>query len=147
MLFRSNLPTFAVGAAGSYISEDEGWGLPTIPPVKGNQKLSWEIIEQVVADDFDISTCQAMKIDHAVTVPLQLLWPDGNWPEIIPVAVNTVQLPLPKARRCLQFGEAIGRALTSSKTEATVLVLSTGGLSHQLDGERAGFINPDFDAF
>jgi protocatechuate 4,5-dioxygenase beta chain len=144
--FLDKLPTFAVGAAPSYISADEGWGLPTIPAVPGHLDLSWQIIEGVVADEFDITTCQEMKIDHAVTVPLQLLWPEGNPPAIVPIAVNTVQLPLPSARRCLKFGEAIGRAIAAATFDANVLVLATGGLSHQLDGERAGFLNPEFDA-
>jgi len=145
--FLDKMPTFAVGAAPRYVSADEGWGIPTIPPVPGDQELSWAIIDGVVEDEFDIVTCQEMLIDHAVSVPLQLLWPDGPPPvRIVPISVNTVQHPLPSAARCLKFGQSIGRAVRSYAADLRVVVISTGGLSHQLEGERAGFINPDFDA-
>ena len=145
--FLDKLPTFAVGAAASYVSSDEGWGIPTIEPVDGDQELSWAIIEGVIGDEFDVTTCQEMLIDHAVTVPLQLLWPGRKAPlRIVPVSVNTVQHPLPSPARCLKFGQAIGRAIAKWRQDARVVVVSTGGLSHQLDGERAGFINPEVDA-
>lgn len=145
--FLDKLPTFAVGAAASYVSADEGWGIPTIPPVEGDQDLSWAIIEGVVADEFDVTTCQEMLIDHAATIPLQLLWPGQRPPvRIVPITVNTVQHPLPSAARCLKFGQSIGRAIAAYPGDIRVVVIATGGLSHQLDGERAGFINPEFDA-
>jgi protocatechuate 4,5-dioxygenase beta chain len=145
--FLDKLPTFAIGAAPQYLSADEGWGIPTIEPVAGDPLLSWEIIEGVVADEFDVTTCQEMLIDHAVTVPLQLLWPEQRPPvRLVPVAINTVQYPLPSASRCLRFGQSIGRAIANWHSDARVVVVSTGGLSHQLDGERAGYINPEFDA-
>jgi protocatechuate 4,5-dioxygenase beta chain len=145
--FLDKMPTFAIGAAGSYVSEDEGWGIPTIDPVAGNPDLSWAIIDGVVGDEFDVTTCQQMNIDHAVTIPLQLLWPDQKAPlPIVPISVNTVQHPLPSAARCLKFGQSIGRAIAKWNSNARLVVLSTGGLSHQLDGERAGFMNPQFDA-
>jgi len=144
--FLDKLPTFAIGAAPSYGSSDEGWGIPTIPPVRGAPELSWAIIEGVVAEEFDVTTCQEMLIDHAATVPLQLLWPEGNPPvAIVPVAVNTVQHPLPSPKRCLALGRAIHRAVAAYPVDLNVVVISTGGLSHQLDGQRAGFINPEFD--
>jgi len=145
--FLDKMPTFAIGAAPQYTTADEGWGIPTIPPVAGDAPLSWSIIEGVVKDEFDPVTCQEMLIDHAVTIPLQLLWPDRAPPvKIIPVCINTVQHPLPSAKRCLAFGEAIGRAIAAHATDQKVVVVATGGLSHQLDGERAGFINAPFDA-
>jgi len=145
--FLDKLPTFAIGAASSYVSSDEGWGIPTIEPVQGQPELSWAIIEGVIGDEFDVTMCQEMLIDHAVTVPLQLLWPAQHAPlPIVPIAINTVQHPLPSPSRCLKFGQAIGRAIARWKSDARVVVVSTGGLSHQLDGERAGFINPEFDA-
>jgi protocatechuate 4,5-dioxygenase, beta chain len=144
--FLDKMPTFAIGAAATYTSSDEGWGIPTIAPVRGDQELSWAIIEGVVADEFDVTTCQEMLIDHAVTIPLQLLWPDRPPPvRIVPISVNTVQHPLPSAARCLKFGQAIGRAIAGYSSDEKVVVVSTGGLSHQLDGERAGMINPEFD--
>ena len=144
--FLDKMPTFAIGAAPSYTSADEGWGIPTIQPVAGDQDLSWTIIDHVIPAGFDFTTCQEMLIDHAVTIPLQLLWPDRVAPvKIVPISINTVQYPLPSAQRCLALGRAIGQAIKEYPSDQKVLVLSTGGLSHQLDGERAGFINPEFD--
>jgi protocatechuate 4,5-dioxygenase beta chain len=145
--FLDKLPTFAVGAATEYRNADEGWGLPTVPAFRGDQDLSWHLIESLVNDEFDIATCQEMLVDHAFTVPMALLWPgQGAWPvRTVPVCVNTVQFPLPSAARCYKLGEAIGRALQSWQQDARVLIVGTGGLSHQLDGTRAGFINKDFD--
>ena len=144
--FLDNLPTFAVGAAPEYFNADEGWGLPVQKPYKGNPALSWHIIESLVADEFDITTCQEMQLDHAFVLPMQLLWPEGNAPvTVVPIAVNTVQHPLPTPTRCFKLGQSVGRAIARYKSDARVLVLGTGGLSHQLDGERAGFINKEFD--
>jgi len=145
--FLDTLPTFAVGAAAEYRNADEGWGLPVQKPFAGDPELSWHLIESLVADEFDIAMCQAMTVDHAFVVPMQLLWPGGgDWPvRVVPVTVNTVQHPLPSPRRCHRFGQAIGRAIESFAGNRRVLVLGTGGLSHQLDGARAGFINKDFD--
>ncbi|MGB8432860.1 MAG: class III extradiol dioxygenase family protein [Burkholderiales bacterium] len=146
--FLDKLPTFAVGAAPEYQNADEGWGLPTLPPYRGNPDLSWHVIESLVADEFDITTCQEMVVDHAFTLPLKLMWPDAERCPVmtVPVAVNTVQHPLPTPTRCYKFGRALGRAIESYGEDLRVVVLGTGGLSHQLDGPRAGFINKAFDA-
>lgn len=145
--FLDKLPTFAVGAAPEYRSEDEGWGIPVAHSVGGEPGLSWQIINQLVADDFDVTMCQEMLVDHAITIPLSLMWPGGGaWPvRIVPVSINTVQHPLPSPRRCLALGRSVGRAIESWDSDLKVMVLGTGGLSHQLDGERAGFINKEFD--
>ena len=117
-------------------------------PFKGNPDLSWHIIEGLVADEFDVTTCQEMLVDHGFVLPMQLLWPEGAPPvTVVPIAINTVQHPLPSAARCLKLGQSVGRALDSYNKDARVLVVGSGGLSHQLDGERAGFINKDFDRF
>jgi protocatechuate 4,5-dioxygenase, beta chain len=145
--FLDKMPTFAVGAADEYRNADEGWGLPTLPPYRGDAAFSWHLIESLVADEFDITSCQEVLVDHAFTVPLQLLWP-GPAPcpvATVPVMVNTVQHPLPSPARCLKFGAALGRAIAAWPSDARVLVLGTGGLSHQLEGPRAGFINSEFD--
>ncbi len=115
--------------------------------VDGIPELSWHVINQLVADEFDITMCQEMLVDHAVTIPLSLMWPgQGAWPiKIVPIAINTVQHPLPSVGRCLALGRSVGRALDSFEQDLKVVVIGTGGLSHQLDGERAGFINKDFD--
>lgn len=145
--FLDKMPTFAVGAAAEYRHADEGWGLPVSRSFPGDPALSWHLIESLVADEFDVVSCQEMLVDHAFTVPMSLLWPGGGaWPvRTIPIVVNTVQHPLPSPRRCLRFGQAIGRALASYDADLRVLVMGTGGLSHQLDGTRAGFINKEFD--
>ncbi len=144
--FLDKMPTFSVGAASEYRNADEGWGIPTLPAFQGDAALSWQLIESLVEQEFDLTTCQEMKVDHAFTLPMALLWPDQKWPvRVIPVCINTVQDPLPSAKRCWKLGEAIGRAVAQWDTDDRVLILGTGGLSHQLDGERAGFINKEFD--
>ncbi|MDH4053413.1 MAG: class III extradiol dioxygenase family protein [Rubrivivax sp.] len=144
--FLDKMPTFAVGAAPTYANADEGWGIPQVPPFQGDPALSWQLIESLVADEFDLVTCQEMKVDHAFTLPMALCWPGQKWPvRTVPVVVNTVQAPLPSAARCYKLGQAIGRAIENWDDELRVLVMGTGGLSHQLDGQRAGFINKEFD--
>jgi protocatechuate 4,5-dioxygenase, beta chain len=145
--FLDKLPTFAIGAASEYRNADEGWGLPTVAPYRGDPQLSWHIIESLVADEFDVTSCQEMLVDHAFTVPLELLWPGRSRPSLrtVPVCLNTIQHPLPSPLRCFKLGRAIGRAIASYPENARVVVIGTGGLSHQLDGERAGFINKAFD--
>jgi len=145
--FLDKMPTFAVGAASEYRNADEGWGIPVVPPFRGELDLSWHLIESLIGEDFDLTTCQEMLVDHAFTLPMVLLWPGrAAWPvSTVPVCINTVQFPLPSARRCWQLGQSIGRAIQSWDTDKRVVVVGTGGLSHQLDGERAGFINKDFD--
>jgi protocatechuate 4,5-dioxygenase, beta chain len=144
--FLDKMPTFAVGAAPQYRNADEGWGLPTLPPFRGAPELSWHIIEHLVRREFDITSCQEMLVDHAFTLPLKLFWPDGDCPVLtVPVCINTVQHPLPSARRCLALGRAVGEAVASWPGNQRVVMIGTGGLSHQLDGERAGFINKPFD--
>src|SRR5262245_34666189 len=136
--FLDKMPTFAVGAASQYNNADEGWGLPVAAPFPGDPKFSWHLIESLVADEFDITMCQEMLVDHAFTVPMALLWPrSGSRPvKAVPVAVNTVQFPLPSPTRCYKLGKAIGQAIESYDENVRVVVVATGGLSHQLDGER-----------
>ena len=145
--FLDKMPTFAVGAAAQYCNADEGWGIPTLPPFAGDAALSWQLIGSLVADEFDITSCQEMLVDHAFSLPMKLLWPQHDSPPVrtVPVCINTVQYPLPSARRCYKLGEAIGRAIAGWPDELKVVIIGTGGLSHQLDGERAGFINKEFD--
>lgn len=147
--FLDKMPAFAVGAAAEYRNADEGWGLQPTAPFPGDAALSWHIIEQLTEAEFDLTTCQEMLVDHGFVVPMQLLWPGSPpWPvRTIPIHVNTVQHPLPGPRRCLRFGEALGAALESWPSDERVVVLGTGGLSHQLDGRRAGFINKPFDLY
>ena len=144
--FLDKMPTFSVGAAPEYHNADEGWGIPTLAPTRGDVDLSWHLINKLIDREFDITTCQEMLVDHAFTIPLKLFWPQSPCPiPAVPVCINTVQFPLPSAKRCYAFGQAIGDAIRSWDSEKKVVVIGTGGLSHQLDGERAGFINKDFD--
>ena len=144
--FLDKMPTFAVGACAEYVSEDEGWGIPTIPSIKGDQKLSWQIINGIVADGFDPVMCQEMAVDHAITNPMLLMYPDSNWPaKIVPIAINSIQHPLPGPKRCYDLGRAVGKAIEAYPEDIKVLLIGSGGLSHQLDGSRAGFINKPFD--
>ena len=105
------------------------------------------LIESIMGEEFDLTTCQEMLVDHALVNPMRLLWPGGtDWPvRVVPIDINTVQYPLPSARRCWRFGEAIGRAISSYEEDLRVVVVGSGGLSHQLNGQRAGFINSEFD--
>src|ERR1019366_10367016 len=145
--FLDAMPTFAIGAAAEYRNADEGWGIPTIPPFRGDQELSWHLINSLVADEFDITMCQEMLVDHGFTVPMSLFWKNNSYGNVrtIPVCINTVQHPNPTPARCYKLGQAIGRAIESWDEDVRVVVLGTGGMSHQLDGERAGFINKKFD--
>ena len=146
--FLDRMPTFAVGAAARYDNADEGWGIPVLPSFEGDTELSWHMINGLVHDEFDITMCQEFLVDHAFTLPLKLMYPNAGarWPiKAIPVTINSVQHPLPSAARCWKLGQAIGRAVESFPKDMKVVVLGTGGLSHQLDGTRAGFINKPFD--
>lgn len=144
--FLDKMPTFAVGAAPEYRNDDEGWGIPVSAPFPGDAKLSWHIIETLVGDEFDPVTCQEMLVDHAFSLPMQLFFRErAHSIPTVPVVVNTVQHPLPSLRRCFKLGQAIGRAIESYPEDLKVVVIGTGGLSHQLEGERAGFINTAFD--
>jgi len=145
--FLDMVPTFTIGAAPTYDNEDEGWGLKTMPPVPGDPEMSWHIIEQLVKNEFDVAIAQEMKVDHGLIVPIQVIWPDADtWPiQVVPVAVNTVQHPIPSAKRCYDLGKAIGDAVRSYPEDKKVVVFGTGGMSHQLQGQRSGFINKKFD--
>jgi protocatechuate 4,5-dioxygenase beta chain len=144
--FLDAMPTFAVGAATEYRNADEGWGLPVTNPYQGDPELSWGLIEALVEEEFDITSCQKMLVDHAFTIPMKLLWPNGPPVRVVPIAINTVQHPLPSPARCFRLGQAVGRAIERmGDDDLRVVVIGTGGLSHQLDGSRAGFINKPFD--
>ncbi|MDD2536169.1 MAG: class III extradiol dioxygenase family protein [Macromonas bipunctata] len=143
--FLDKMPTFAVGAATQYNNADEGWGIPTLPPFAGEIDLSWQIINTLIDKEFDVVTCQEMLVDHACTLPLKLFWPDQCPVTIVPVCINTVQFPLPKASRVYAMGKAVGQAIQAWDSDKKVAVIASGGLSHQLEGQRAGHINKKFD--
>ena len=145
------IPTFAIGCAAEFQPADEGWGPRPVPVVKGHPELAAHIAQSVIQDDFDLTIANKMDVDHGLTVPLSLMFgqpPADNfrWPcPVIPFAVNVVQYPVPSGRRCYQLGRAIARAVASFDQPLKVQVWGTGGMSHQLQGPRAGLINREFD--
>ena len=145
--FLDKMPAFAVGAAAEYTNADEGWGLPVSHPFKGYPEFSWHLIESLVHDEFDVTTCQEMLVDHAFVVPMTLMWPERQRRAIrvIPIEINTVQYPFPAPARCFKLGKAIARGVESFPEDLRVVVVGSGGLSHQLEGSRAGFLNRKFD--
>lgn len=145
--FFDRYPTFAIGAADEYPIGDEGFGLRPLPPVKGDADLSWHLVESLVADEFDMMVCQEMTVDHGLLVPLPMLWShEPAWDvRVVPLQVNVLQHPLPSARRCFDLGRALRRAVESYPEDVRVAVVGTGGMSHQLHGERFGYLNAEFD--
>ena len=140
-------PTFALGVAPRFEVADEGAGLRPLPPVPGHPALAKHLAEQLVNDEFDISTFQERPLDHGVFSPLPLLWPHAQgWPgAIIPIEVNVIQYPLPTPMRCFRLGQAVRRAVEAFPEDLAVAVIGTGGLSHQIHGERTGFNDTAWD--
>lgn len=141
------IPTFAIGCGESFKPADEGWGPRPVPTVEGHPDLAWHIAQSCILDEFDMTIINEMEVDHGLTVPLSLLFgqPDA-WPvKVIPLAVNVVTYPPPSGNRCWLLGEAIRRAVESFPGDLKVQVWGTGGMSHQLQGPRAGLINAEWD--
>ncbi|HEY6513033.1 MAG TPA: class III extradiol dioxygenase subunit beta [Burkholderiaceae bacterium] len=141
------IPTFAIGTAAEYAVADEGWGPRPVPKVIGHPELASHIAQSVIQDDFDLTIVNKMDVDHGLTVPLSLLFGQpAAWPcKVIPFAVNVVQYPVPSGRRCFALGQAIRKAIESFDEPLNVQVWGTGGMSHQLQGPRAGLINKEWD--
>ena len=146
--FFDRYPTFALSVASEHPIADEGFGPRPLPPVRGESDLAWHLAHALVEDEFDLTICQDMPLDHGALTPISALWPDhaNGWPTaIVPIAVNVLQFPVPTPRRLYKLGQALRRAVGSWPQDKSVVVLGTGGLSHQLHGERFGFKNPDWD--
>jgi hypothetical protein len=141
------IPTFAIGTAAQYTPADEGWGPRPVPVVQGHPALAAHIAQSVIQQDFDLTIVNKMDVDHGLTVPLSLMCGQPPaWPcPVIPFAVNVVQYPVPSGQRCFNLGKAIANAVKSFDEDLTVQIWGTGGMSHQLQGPRAGLINKDFD--
>jgi len=141
------IPTFALGTAAEFAVADEGWGPRPVPKVIGDPELAAHIAQSLIQDEFDLTIVNKMDVDHGLTVPLSLLFGQPEaWPcRIIPFAVNVVQYPPPSGKRCYQLGRAIRKAIESYDAPLNVQVWGTGGMSHQLQGPRAGLINTAFD--
>ena len=142
------IPTFAIGCAESFIPADEGWGPRPVPVVQGHPELAWHIAQSTILDEFDMTIANKMDVDHGLTVPLSLMFGQPQaWPcKVVPLAVNVVQYPPPTGNRCYNLGKAIRKAVESFDRDLKVMVWGTGGMSHQLQGPRAGLINKQFDA-
>jgi protocatechuate 4,5-dioxygenase beta chain len=141
------IPTFAIGCAEQFAPADEGWGPRPVPVVQGHAPLAWHIAQSTIQSDFDLTIVNRMDVDHGLTVPLSLMFGQPTaWPcRIIPFAVNVVQYPPPSGRRCYELGKALRRAIESFDEDLDVQIWGTGGMSHQLQGPRAGLINKEFD--
>jgi len=141
------IPTFAIGCGEQFGIADEGWGPRPVPDVMGHPDLAWHVSQSVIQQDFDLTIINEMKVDHGLSVPMSLMFGQPEaWPvRVIPFAVNVVLYPAPSGRRCYEIGKAIRRAVDSFDEDLNVQIWGTGGMSHQLQGPRAGLINKQFD--
>lgn len=145
--FLDKVPTFAIGCAETYQPIDEGWGPRAVPPFKGAVDFSWHFIDSLVENAFDPMICQEIEVDHGLQVPMELFWGrPAEWPvKVVPIFVNVIQYPIPLPSRCYDMGRVLRRAIESYPGDERVVVVGTGGLSHQLQGARAGFIDSKAD--
>jgi len=141
------VPTFAIGASETFNPADEGWGPRKVPVVEGKPDLAAHIIENVIQDEFDLTVVNDIDVDHGLTVPLSLMFGQPEaWPcKVIPIAVNVVLFPPPTGKRCYDLGQSIAKAVESFDDDLNIQIWGTGGMSHQLQGPRAGLINKEFD--
>jgi protocatechuate 4,5-dioxygenase, beta chain len=142
------VPTFALGCADEFPPADEGYGPRPVPVVAGHPELAAHLAQSLILDEFDLTLMYKLDVDHGLTVPLSLVYgqPDA-WPvRVIPLAVNVVQYPPPTGHRCYMLGKAIRRTVEAFDENLTVHIWGTGGMSHQLQGPRAGFINTPWDS-
>lgn len=141
------IPTFAIGVADEFQPADEGWGARPVPVVKGESKLAWHLAESLILDEFDMTIMNEMEVDHGLTVPLSLTCGQPKeWPfKVIPLPVNVVLYPPPTGHRCYNLGKAIRKAVDEYDQDLKIVIMGTGGMSHQLHGERAGLINKEWD--
>ena len=146
--FLDRMPTFAIGCAETYAIADEGWGPRPVPAFDGHRDLGWHLADRLVESGFDPMIVQEIDVDHGLQVPMELFWgrPAERWPlRVVPIFVNVIQPPLPLPSRCFALGQALRKAIESFPGDERVVVVGTGGLSHQLQGARAGFVNPAAD--
>jgi len=141
------IPTFALGLADAFPPADEGYGPRPVPPVLGHPELAWHLAESLILDEFDLTLVNEMPVDHGLTVPLSVMFGQPEaWPcRVVPLLVNVVQYPPPTGHRCYRLGQAIARAVAAFEGDEKVVVFGTGGMSHQLQGQRAGLVNVEFD--
>ena len=146
--FLDVIPTFAIAVAGQHEIADEGWGKRKLPEVPGHTELAWHLSRDLIERGFDLSVCHRLPLDHGSLSPLSALMPHvTEWPvKVVPILVNVLHFPIPSAARCFELGRAIRHAVQTYEDDLRVVVLGTGGLSHQLAGERFGLIEPAWDA-
>lgn len=141
------IPTFGLGCADEFKIADEGWGARPVPSVKGHPELASHMIQSLVLDEFDMTIVNEMQVDHGLTTPMSLMFGQvKEWPcRVIPLAVNVIQYPAPTGHRCFMLGKAIKKAVDSFDEDLKVVIFGTGGMSHQIQGPRAGLVNREFD--
>jgi protocatechuate 4,5-dioxygenase beta chain len=141
------IPTFAIGTGERFKPADEGWGPRPVPDVIGHPDLAWHLAQSLILDDFDMTIINELDVDHGLTVPLSMMFDrPTEWPcRVIPLAVNVVTYPVPSGNRCWLLGEAIARGVASFPEDLNVQIWGTGGMSHQLQGPRAGLLNREWD--
>jgi hypothetical protein len=98
-------------------------------------KLALHLIEQLIAQGFDISQSKRLAKEHgeghAFGFVHRRMMTDAHIIPIVPVALNTYFPPnQPRPRRCYELGQAIRAAVTSAKGSQRVGILASGGLSH-----------------
>ena len=139
--------SFTLGVAEWFQPADEGWGPRPVPVIEGHPKLAWHLVESLILNEFDMAVAGSLDVDHGLTVPLSIAYDQPKaWPtKVIPLCVNVIQYPQPTPLRCYKLGQALREAVESFDQDLSVAIWGTGGLSHQLGGERAGVVNPEFD--
>ena len=146
--FFDHYSAFALGIDDTYLPADEGGGPRDVAPAKGHTALAQHVGAALVADEFDMSFFQGKPLDHGCLSPLSMMGDEnGPWPgSIVPLQVGVLQLPIPNARRCYKLGKSLRKAIQSFPDgNLRVAIVATGGLSHQVHGERAGFVNEAWD--
>jgi gallate dioxygenase len=145
--FFDHYSAFALGIGDSWPVADEGGGARALPPLAGHPELAAHLAAALMAEEFDLSFFQHRPLDHGTFSPLCMMMPHAPaWPAaIVPLLVGVLQFPIPTARRCYRLGQALRRAIESFPQAIDVAIVATGGLSHQVHGERAGFNNPQWD--
>ena len=142
------VPTFGIGVGDSFNVTDEGWGVRPVPTPVGKPEFARFLTKEIIDQGFDLTMFNQLEVDHGLTVPMSVYCPEPGeqWPcPIVPILVNVLQYPQPTAARCYELGKAIGKAVEAYPEDLKVAIFGTGGMSHQLAGTRAGFINEEFD--
>ncbi len=140
-------PTLAIGVAERFAQADEGWGKRPLPDLPGDTAFGWHVTESLIQQEFDLTVCQEMAIDHGIYSWLPYV-ADAPWPApILPIAANMIRQPLPSSQRLWKLGRALRTAIEAFPGDQRVVVISTGGMSHQISGARFGIANIDLDRF